>query len=145
MTQYAKPLRKKIEQLPIDILGFPYQVEFVPDLIKRFNIAGCANVWGSEIQIDPEVSNLDIFSSIFHEIIEVMLRKTATKYEHELVSRFETFLMLLLVDNPELMELAIETAKKEGGSLRNRKSKIVKRMVAEGKRKGKKPMRMVRE
>lgn len=140
MSVYAKPLRKKIENLSIDILGFPYKVEFVKDLIKRFNVAGCASIWGSEIQIDPEVSNLDIISSLLHEIIEVMLRKTETKYEHELVSRFETFLMLLLIDNPELMEIAIETAKKEGQSIKNRRTKGIKGLVKRRKRKSGKPL-----
>lgn len=135
MTTYAKPLRKKIESMKFNILGFPYKVEFVKDLIKRFNITGCASVWGSEIQIDPEISNLDVLSAIFHEIIEVMLRKTETKYEHELVSRFETFLMLLFVDNPELMELALETTKKEGKPLRDRSTKGIKALVK--RRKGK--------
>ncbi len=129
LKTYKKPLRKKIEELEIDVLGFPYQVKFVEDLIKRFNITGCANVWGDEIQIDPDVTNLDVISCIFHEIIEVMMRKTETKCEHELISRFETFLMMILIRNPELVELALDVAKKEGKSLKNSGKKAIKALV----------------
>jgi hypothetical protein len=106
-------------------------------LIKRFSVTGCASVWGDEIQIDPDITNLDILSCIFHEIIEVMMRKTETKYDHELISRFEIFLMMILIRNPELMEIALETAKKEGKSLKNSGKKALKELVASGKRKGK--------
>jgi hypothetical protein len=130
---YKKSLIKKIENLNLDILGFPYKVNFVEGLITRFKTTGCAAVWGSDIQIDPDISNLDILSSILHEIIEVMFRKTDTPYKHEIISRIETFLMLLLIDNPELMELALETAKKEGGPIKGRTKKAVKRMVKSSK------------
>jgi len=121
----------------LDILGFPYQVKFVEDLLKRFNITGCANVWGDRIEIDPDVTNLDVLSCIFHEIVEVMMRKTETKCEHELISRFETFLMMIIIRNPELVELALDVAKKEGKSLKNSGKKALKELVASGKRKGK--------
>lgn len=130
---YKKSLIKKVEDLNLDILGFPYKVNFEENLIGRFNVTGCASVWGSDIQIDPSVSNLDILSSLLHEIIEVMFRKTDTEYKHEIISRFEIFLMLLIIDNPELMELILETAKKEGGPLKGRTKKTVKRMVKGGK------------
>jgi hypothetical protein len=130
-----KAFTKKIENLYLDVLGFPYKVKFVEDLVSRFNITGCASVWGSDIQLDPSVSNLDILSSLLHEVIEVMLRKTETKFEHELVTRFETFLMLLIIDNPELMELILETTKKEGGPIKGRTKKRAKELVK--RRKGK--------
>jgi hypothetical protein len=41
--------------------------------------------------------------------------------------------MLLLIDNPELLELALETAKKEGRPIKGRTKKAVKRMVKGGK------------
>ena len=132
---YKKSLIKKLEQMNLDVLGFPYKVYFVKDLISRFNVTGCASVWGSDIQIDPSVSNLDILSSILHEIVEVMLRKTETKFDHEIVSRFETFLIMLFVENPELMELILETAKKEGGPIKGRCKEAIKRVVKERKRK----------
>lgn len=137
LKTYKKPLHKKIEELEVDILGFPYHVKFIEDLIKRFNISGCANVWGDRIEIDPDITNLDVLSCIFHEIIEVMMRKTETKCEHELISRFETFLMMIIIRNPELVELALDVAKKEGKSLKNSGKKALKDLVERSKRKSK--------
>lgn len=132
---YKKSLTKKIENLDLDILGFRYKVSFVKGLIDRFNITGCASVWGSDIQIDPSISSLDILSSILHEILEVMLRKTDTKFEHEIIGKLETFLIMLFVDNPELMEIILETTKKEGGPIKGRCKKEIKRVVKSRKRK----------
>ena len=132
---YKKSLLKKIENLNLNVLGFPYTVEFEKDLISRFNVTGCASVWGSKIQIDSSVSNLDILSSLLHEIIEVMFRKTETKYEHEIIARFEIFLMTVIIENPELLRLILETAKKEGGPLKGGLKKRATQLVKRHKRK----------
>jgi hypothetical protein len=133
---YKKSMIKKIENLSLDIFGFPYHITFVPELIQRFNCAGCGAVWGNEIQIDPSIPNLDILASILHEIIEVMFRKTETKYEHDMISKIEIFLMSLIIENPELMELIIETAKKEGGPLKKGYKKGAQKLVKRYKGKG---------
>lgn len=136
MTIYKKPLLKKIENLDIDILGYPYKISFVEKLIERFNTTGCASVWGNDIQIDPSVTNLDILGTLLHEAMEVMLRKTETKYDHELVSRLEVLLMMFIIKNPRLMELILETTKKEARSLKSGAEKKAKRMVKVRKRQG---------
>jgi hypothetical protein len=133
---YKKTLLKKLERMNLAILGFPYKITFVKGLIDRFNVTGCAQVWGDEIQIDSGVTPLDTLSSILHEIIEVMFRKTETKYEHEIISRFEILMMMFIIENPELMEVILETAKKETRSYKNRPKEIAKRLVTGGKRKG---------
>jgi len=66
-----------------------------------------------------------------------MMRKTETKCEHELISRFETFLMMILIRNPELVEIALDVAKKEGKSLKNSGKRAIKALVESSKRKGK--------
>lgn len=131
-----KALLDKLEKLDIDVLGFPYKIQFVQALIEKFNVCGCSNVWGSEIEVDPAVSILDVFSCIFHEIIELMFRKIETKCEHDVISKIETFLMSLIINNPELMEMAVNAAKTEGKSLKNRRAKKGKRMVKGSKGEG---------
>ena len=128
----------KVKKLTIDILGFPYKVQFVEELMARFQVCGCANIWGGEIQLDPDVTTLDMFASLFHEILEVMCRKTETKCDHELIGRMETFFMMILINNPELIEMALHAAKtKEGKSLKNRRTKKAKGLVKGGQGKGK--------
>ena len=63
--------------------------------MARFSICGCASAWGKEIQVDSSLPSLDTMATIFHEIIETMMRKTETKFDHELITRFEIFLMML--------------------------------------------------
>ena len=116
-------------------MGFPYKVSFVKDLIQRFGIVGCGSVWGADIQIDPSVTNLDILSSVLHEAVEIMFRKTGTRYKHEIIEKFEVFMMMLIIENPELMELILETAKKEGGPIKGSIKKGAK--VMGKRRKGK--------
>lgn len=135
MTIRKKSLHQKIEKLDIDVLGFPYKVSIMVDLMKKFNVNGCASIWGSEIQIDPDVSNLDLFATVIHEILELMARKTETKCEHELISRFETFFMMILIRNPELVEMILDVAKKETRPSKDFRKKKIKGMVQGSKRK----------
>lgn len=137
---YKKTLQKKVTNLHLNVLGFPYKVIFEEELINRHNLTATASVWGSEVHVDPSITNLDILSSILHEIIEVMFRKTETKYEHEIISRIEIFLMALIIENPELMELIVETAKKEGGPIKGGFKKRAKALVKGRKGKSGKSM-----
>lgn len=133
---YKKSLLKKLSDLNLDILGFPYKITFVKDMVAKFNITGCASVWDSDIQIDDGIGNLDTLSSILHEIIEVMFRKTETEYKHDTISKIETFMMSLIIENPELMEIIVETAKKEGGPIKGGLKKRAKKLVKGHKRTG---------
>lgn len=133
---FKNKLIQKLKNLQISIFGFPYTLYFESDLMSRFNVTGCASVWGSDIRVDSALGSLDTCSTILHEIIETMFRKTETKYEHDIVAKFETFMMATIIENPELMEAIVEAAKKEGGSIKAGVQKSVKKLGLGGKGKG---------
>lgn len=136
------PLHKALLKVKIDLLGFPYRVKFVKEMFEKFGVFGCGGIAAGEIDLDNDVTNADLMATLLHEMLELMVRKTETRVEHDIITKFEVFFFSLMANNPELMRLMIdeiEKAKKAkvkptktGGT--KKAKKLVSRSKKEGRR-----------
>ncbi len=104
---------KKLQDLGIQILGFPYTIRFSNDLLDKFNTGGVTSIAQGDMVIDSTITKVDMCSVILHEYLEVAARRMELNLKHNVVSKLEVIFYLLMKNNVELIKYMLKVIEDE--------------------------------
>lgn len=121
-------LFKRLNKIGIVILGFYYTISAVKDLIIKFNKVALTGTYRGTIEIDDNITNLEVVSALIHEAIEIMCVKNQIDLDHNVISKLEVMFMNLIISNPELFKLALGVIVEEEKKKKSRKNRSKKKI-----------------
>ena len=105
-------VRDAFRNLTLRLCGAKYPVLFIQRLVERHGVAGQTDLFNENMIIEGNLTEGEMLSSIWHEVLEVLNKKFVLNMEHDLLQKLENATFAALVDNPEYLQELLIYAKR---------------------------------